>query len=173
VEAVCLKTGPIDKLLKDFKYGRVGPGWRVIFGRLILGWLQANHRPDDFDLIVVNPTHADRKVRHTELILAAAANEDLLDQWPFDRGTPQAIVKARATPPSATQSWRDKKVAADALRRALAVPDYRRTAGKRILVIDDITTTLLQLDAVAAVLQTAGHAGPVDGLVLARAVIRR
>src|ERR1700738_32889 len=40
VEAICLKTGPVDKLIKDFKYKKVGPGWRVIFGRLVLGWLE-------------------------------------------------------------------------------------------------------------------------------------
>jgi len=171
VEAICLKTGPVDKLIKGFKYGEVGPGWRVIFGRLVLGWLQEHHQPDDFDLIVVNPTHPGRGVRHTELILAAAANEDLLDEWPFDGGDPKAIVKTQETPPSATQRWRDKKVAADALWEALEIPDRRRTSGKRILVIDDITTTLLQLNAVAGILQKVGGATTVDGLVLARAVM--
>jgi predicted amidophosphoribosyltransferase len=173
VEAICLKTGPIDKLLKGFKYGTAGLGWRVIFGRLLLGWLQQHHHPDDYDLIVVNPTHPDRPVRHMELILDAAANEDLLDEWPFDRHDPRAILKTQETPPSASQRWKDKKIASDALWQALQIPDRQRTAGKRILVVDDITTTLLQLNAVAGILQTAGGADTVDGLVLARAVLQR
>jgi predicted amidophosphoribosyltransferase len=171
VEAVCLKTGPVDRLLKDFKYGRVGLGWKVIFGRLVLGWLAENHGPDDFDLIVANPTHPARRVRHTEQILAAAANQDVHDQWPFDRGDPRAIVKAKETAPSATQPWRDKKAAADALWEALEVPDPQRTEGRRILVLDDIATTLLQLNAVAGILKETGRASTVDGLVIARAVL--
>ncbi|MDQ6617423.1 MAG: hypothetical protein M3083_22415 [Actinomycetota bacterium] len=167
--SVLAREAPREKGIDRLK---VGPGWRVIFGRLILGWLKEHHDPADFDLIVVNPTHPDRVVRHTELILAAAANEDLLDEWPLDRGDPKAIIKTQETPPSATQSWRDKKIAADALWGALEIPDRTRTAGKRILVIDDITTTLLQLNAVAGILQEVGDATTVNGLVLARAVMR-
>lgn len=172
VEAICLKTGEVDRRIQNFKYGRVGSGWRVIFGRLLLGWLEEHHRPDDFDLIVVNPTHPDRRVRHMEIILDAAANEDMFDEWPFDRRDPRAIIKMYETPPSASQRWKDKKIAADALWDALHIPDPRRTAGKRILVVDDITTTLLQLNAVAGILQRVGEANTVDGLVLARAIMR-
>jgi predicted amidophosphoribosyltransferase len=172
VEAICLKTGQVDRRIQDFKYGKVGLGWRVIFGRLLLGWLEEHHDPGDFDLIVVNPTHPDRQVRHMELILDAAASEDMLDEWPFDRHDPRAIIKTHETPPSASQRWRDKKIAADALWEALEVPDRRRTAGKRILVVDDITTTLLQLNAVAGILKRVGDASKVDGLVLARAIMR-
>lgn len=173
VEAVCLKTGPVDRLLRDFKYGRVGVEWAEIFGRLFFGWLSAHHDPNDYDLIVVNPTHEGRKVRHTELMLTAAARHDDQRQWPFDRGEPPAIVKTHETPPSAFQPWRAKKVAADRLRGALLIPDRDRVAGRRILVLDDIATTMLQLNAVASVLRVAGEARSVDGLVLARAVLGR
>jgi predicted amidophosphoribosyltransferase len=171
VEAVCLKTGPIDRLLRDFKYGRVEVEWADIFGRLLFGWLAAHHDPRDYDLIVVNPTHESRKVRHTELMLAAAARHDDARQWPFDRAEPAAIVKTHETPPSAFQPWRAKKVAADRLRGALHIPDRSRIAGQRILVIDDIATTMLQLNAIAGVLRMMGDARSVDGLVLARAVL--
>jgi predicted amidophosphoribosyltransferase len=173
VDAICLKTGAVDRIIRGFKYGTAGLGWRVIFGRLVLGWLEANRAPGDYDLIIVNPpTHPSRAVRHTELILDAAHNEDLLDLWPFDR-EPRALIKVTETPPSASQKWKDKKIAADALQDALRILDPARMAGKRILVVDDITTTLLQLNVIAGVLRAAGHARVVDGLVLARSIKRQ
>ena len=48
----------------------------MIFGRLMLGWLDDNLDPDEYDAIIANPTEPTRPVRHTELILEAAAKED-------------------------------------------------------------------------------------------------
>jgi predicted amidophosphoribosyltransferase len=104
-------------------------------------------------------------------MLAAAARHDAARRWPFDRAEPAAIVKTHETPPSALRPWRAKKVAADRLRGALEIPDRSRIGGRRILVIDDIATTMLQLNAIASVLRMVGDARSVDGLVLARAVL--
>ncbi len=51
-------------------------------------------------------------------------------------------------------------------------PVTTEVVGKRVLVVDDITTTLLQLNVIAAILQTVGCANAVDGLVLARSIKR-
>ena len=55
----------------------------------------------------------------------------------------------------------------------LAIPDPARTAGKFVLVYDDICTTGGQLDTVAAALLDDGGAARVEGVVLGRAPWRR
>jgi predicted amidophosphoribosyltransferase len=55
----------------------------------------------------------------------------------------------------------------------LVITDMGRTAGRRILVYDDVCTTASQLDAVAECLLDDGRAAAVEGLVLARAPWRR
>ncbi len=167
VHAIALKTGAIDGRIKALKYdGQIG--WARIFGRLVLGWLETNRLPTDYDLIVANPTHATRSPRHTELILVSAAAEDLLEVWPFDRGTPPVLTKQTVTTASAAGNWHQKKAAADELWFAVNVTRPASVAGARVLVIDDVTTTLLQLNVIAGILKRAG-ATYVEGLVIARA----
>ena len=129
-------------------------------------------------LIVVNPTYLDpsratgQPLGHTEAVLHAAAAADGARRWPFDTATPAAIVKTRPTLKSAdAQAW-SKRVTAYELRDALAVPDPGRTAGRFILVYDDVCTTGGQLDAVAGCLLDQGGAARVEGIVLARATWR-
>ena len=55
------------------------------------------------------------------------------------------------------------------LRAALQVTEPGRTAGKFVLVYDDVCTTGTQLDAVAGCLLDEGGASRVEGVVLARA----
>lgn len=167
VHAIAYKTGAIDKRVKLLKYDGVA-GWGVIFGRLVLGWLQAHATPDTYDLITINPTHPERTpIRHTETILRAARNDDLLDEWPFDDPDDLVIEKWRPTTASARGNWHQKKAAADELESALRVRKPDVVVGARILVLDDVTTTLLQLRAVARVLERSAAAS-VEGLVIAR-----
>lgn len=173
VAAIAAKTGAIDDKIKKLKYsGRTG--WAMIFGRILLGWLEQNHSPSDYDLIVANPTYVDAtaeaegRVRHTELVIESAAREDVLGLWPFDTAEPCAIIKTGPTPRSATGNYVHKLAAADALSRVLAVPTVGRTAGKRILLYDDIATTCRQLDRVALFLRRSGRARSVEAVVLAR-----
>lgn len=176
VEAIAVKTGPLDAKIQLLKYGGK-IGWATIFGRVLLGHLQANHRPDEFDLIIANPTFigpgSETLVHHTELVVEAAAQQDVHGLWHFDVGSPRALVKTGPTTKSAGCSYAGKKAAADALVDVLDIPETGRTTGARILVYDDISTTLLQLDRVAKVLYERGHAAHVEGIVLARTPWRR
>jgi predicted amidophosphoribosyltransferase len=82
---------------------------------------------------------------------------------------PAAIVKTQPTQRSAGRSRAEKRITAAALREVLQIPDAARTAGRHILVFDDVCTTGNQLDAVADCLLREGRAARVRGLVLARA----
>jgi predicted amidophosphoribosyltransferase len=120
-------------------------------------------------LIVVNPSFVGtggQLFAHTEAVLAQAARQDQAGRWPFDLA---AICKTRPTLQSADSLAWSKRASGDDLRSALTVPDPSRTAGRHVLVYDDICTTGTQLDAVAACLLDAGRAARVEGVVLARA----
>lgn len=170
VYAISRRTDPIEGILKRFKYAGEA-GWAPVLGRIIVGWLEV--RTDvsyDYDLVTVNPTHAARQpLRHTELILQAAKREDQLGWWPLDDPNDTALVKRYATASATTYgtSWHQKKRSADELWGAVDVAHPSRVADGRILVVDDVTTTLLQLNVVAGILKAAG-AVAVDGLVIAR-----
>ncbi|MGH3304883.1 MAG: ComF family protein [Streptosporangiaceae bacterium] len=174
IRAIGYQTGPLRRAIHSYKYGGAR-SWSVPLGRLLLGWLEQNMIADPPGLIVVNPgfAGADRAtgeaLGHTEAVLHAAAAADAAHRWPFDTATPAAIVKTRPTLKSAdAQAW-SKRVTAAELRDALRVSDPGRTAGRFILVYDDICTTGGQLDAIAGCLLGEGGAARVEGLVLARA----
>jgi predicted amidophosphoribosyltransferase len=174
IRAIGYQTGPLRRAIHSYKYGGAH-SWAVLLGRLLLGWLEQNMTADPPGLIVVNPTYtrADalgaEAFGHTEAVLAAAAAADTAHRWPFDTATPAAIIKTRPTLKSAdAQAW-SKRVTATELRDALTVPDPGRTAGRLIVVFDDICTTGGQLDAIAGCLLDEGGAARVEGVVLARA----
>ncbi len=174
IHAIGYQTGPLRRAIHSYKYGGVR-SWSVVLGRLLLGWLEQNMTADPPGLIVVNPGYpgADaprgQPLGHVEAVLHAAAAADAAHRWPFDTATPAAIVKTRPTLKSAdAQAW-SKRVTAMELRDALAVPDPGRTAGRFILVYDDVCTTGGQLDAIAGRLIDDGRAARVEGIVLGRA----
>lgn len=170
VHAIAKRTGAIEQVLKNFKYdGKAG--WAMILGRIVIGWLESKpDLADQYDLVTVNPTHVNRSpLRHTELILDAAKTEDQLGWWPLDDPGDTALRKHNETA-SATAygtTWRAKKQAADELWGAVDVAHPDRIEGKTVLVVDDVTTTLLQLNVIAGLLKRVG-AADVDGLVIAR-----
>jgi predicted amidophosphoribosyltransferase len=177
IRAIGYQTGPLRRAIHSYKYGGVS-SWSVLLGRLLLGWLEQTMTADPPDLIVVNPGYPGagasngQESGHTEAVLRAAAAADPAHRWPFDIATPAAIIKTAPTIKSAdAQAW-SKRVTATELRDALAVPDPGRTAGRFILVYDDIATTGGQLDAVAGCLLDQGGAARVEGIVLARALWR-
>ncbi len=170
-QAVAYLSGQLRYKILRYKYDGAW-GWSLIFGRLILAWLERNVHADRPDLIVANPTFSAEgtpRLGHTERVLDAAAAEDVLSHWPFDVSDPPAVVKTAATEKSARNSAPAKRAAAAALRQALVIPDRTRTEGKRILVYDDVCTTGSQLDVVAECLIDDGGAASVDAVVLARA----
>jgi predicted amidophosphoribosyltransferase len=174
IRAIGYQTGPLRRAIHSYKYGGVR-SWSVLLGRLLLGWLEQNMTADAPGLIVVNPGYAAAdapngpEFGHTEAVLRAAAAADAACRWPFDIATPAAIVKTGPTLKSAdAQAW-SKRVTSRELRDALVVPDPSRTAGRFVLVYDDVCTTGGQLDAVAGCLLDQGGAARVEGVVLARA----
>jgi predicted amidophosphoribosyltransferase len=174
IHAIAYQSGPLQRVINNYKYAGAR-GWSLIFGRLVLGWLE-QHAVAPPDLIVANPTYTGpggREFAHAETVLDVAAREDIMRRWPFDLGNPRAIVKTHATARSAAATAKAKRAAARELRLALSIPDPSRTAQRRILVYDDICTTASQLDAVAECLLDDGGAARVEALVLARAPWRR
>jgi len=145
-------------------------GDQLIFGRILVGWLDADASGAEPDLIVANPTYLAPGATgpgHTEAVLVAAEREDTARHWRF-AVDPPAILKIRQTQKSAGASASAKRTAARELRQALRVTDAARTEGKDVLVYDDVCTTGSHLNAVADCLMTEGHAARVEGIVLAR-----
>jgi predicted amidophosphoribosyltransferase len=170
--AIAMRSGVLEKAISAFKYeGR--SGWRNIFGRVLVGFLDEESRNfEDFDLIVASPTYleagGDRKYDHTrEVIFAAAEESD--DRWPFDTAEPPAIVKTQQTTRFVGKRWRERKTLAETeLRQALSIPDRTRTEGKDILVYDDVFTDGFTLREVALCLRNEGAAARVCGVTLSR-----
>jgi predicted amidophosphoribosyltransferase len=177
IHAIGYQSGPLRRAIYSYKYGGTR-SWCVVFGRLLVAWLEQNMAADPPDLIVANPTLTgclgapgplSPGFGHTEAVVRAAAAADPGHHWPWDTGTPAAIVKTRATLRSADgQAW-SKRVTGTELRDAVEVTDPGRIAGCFVLVYDDICTTGSQLDAIAGCLLDNGGAARVEGLVLARA----
>ena len=175
IHAIAYQSGSLRQIINNYKY-RNAHGWRIIFGRIVLGWLEEHANEAGPDLIVVNPTYTGpggHAFAHTEAVLEAASQEDVLRRWPFDLANPRAIVKVRPTAQSANATAKSKRAAARELRSALSIPDPSRVVGRNILVYDDVCTTGSQLDAVAECLLDEGNASYVEALVLARAPWRR
>lgn len=171
IHAIAYSSGPLRKTILSYKYnGRTG--WSLIFGRLLVAWLDQYAPAVSFDLIVANPTYVGdggAPFGHTESVIEAASKEGVLGEWPFDIMKPRAILKVNSTPKSAGLGATTKRMAAAELRSALRIPDVRSVEGKRVLVYDDVCTTGSQLDAIAGFLMDEGGAVEVEGVVLARA----
>jgi predicted amidophosphoribosyltransferase len=167
IHAIAAHSGELRTTIARLKY-HGGTGWALIFGRLVMGWLNANLQPWDVDLIVANPTYVGAAVQHTEEVLRSAKREDVRDVWPF---RPELLRLARPLPTSAGTSIAAKEAKAEALYHALWLGDRAAVSDKRMIVYDDVCTTGLQLNVAARFLHEQG-ARSVDGLVLARALWR-
>jgi len=169
IRAIAYSSGELRTAIIRYKY-KGKKGWSLIFGRLLLAWLDQNGRDLPPDLIVANPTFVGNGgAGHTERVIEAAATEDVLGEWPFDVEETRAIVKTHSTSKSAGGDGTAKRAAAAELRGALHIPDPARTQGRRVLVYVDVCTTGSQLDTVAGCLIDEGGAIDVEAIVLARA----
>lgn len=171
IRAIAYLAGDLQAKIHAYKYG-ARTGWAIIFGRLLLGYLETHIDPSSVDLVVANPTHVPRGEvgpGHTERVIDAASHEDVFGEWPFDVSEPRAIVKTAPTPRSAGSNLLAKQVAARKLPALLSLPEPARIQGKRILVYDDVCTTGSQLNEVAGYLIEQGGAVEVNAVVLARA----
>ena len=167
VHALTHRGGDVYSRLVALKEGRAS-GWQIIFGRLITAWLMDWFRYHDYELVLVNPTHASRDPRHMEMILDAAIAEDPVGHIAYDDPADPTLEKVTTTTRSRSGKWREKYEAAKELRYAVRIRHPERLVDARVLLIDDVTTTLLQLEILAEMLMDAG-AHSVDGLVLCRA----
>ena len=171
IHAIGYQCGPLRGAISAYKY-RGARSMSGVFGRLLVAWLEETLAADPPGLIVANPSFlgaGGQQFAHTEAVLTAAAQADPGARWVFDTGTPAAITKTGPTLQSAdTQAWSKRAIGYE-LRAALKVTEPARTAGKFVLVYDDVCTTGTQLDAVAACLLDHGRAARVEAVVLARA----
>jgi predicted amidophosphoribosyltransferase len=170
IRAIAYLSGPLRKTILKYKYdGR--SGWSLIFGRLLVAWLDRNVRQEPPDLIIANPTflgEGGAPFGHTERVLDTASKEDVLGEWPFDITDPRVLTKVEATAKSAGQNAAAKRAAAAELLSALRLIEPEQIEGRRILVYDDVCTTGSQLNTVAGFLIDEGGAAHVEGIVLAR-----
>lgn len=170
VDALALYASPLERTIKEFKYGLQdgSQGWGVIFGRLIVGYLEANQESfADIDLIIGNPTAPGRApLQHIEMMMKTAHAEDRLGHWPIADPDSPVLIKTRETAKSANKTWAEKMEAAQ--EHAAALRLRQSVDGKRILLIDDVFTTGSQYHTVGKFLTEHGKAKEVRGLVLAR-----
>ena len=169
IQAIAYYSGELKELIPRYKYKHKS-GWSLIFGRLLVAWLNENLENDKPDIIIANPTYSqdDKLPNHTELVIDVACKEDVYDKWPFDIQQPRALIKTGHTPQSAGNRAATKREAAEALKNVLEIPDPSRIKDCYVLVYDDICTTGSQLDVVAEYLIVNGQAKRVAGIVLAR-----
>jgi predicted amidophosphoribosyltransferase len=166
IEAIAIYSGALKQAIVRLKDSDRHWGWASIFGRLVLGYLNLNSFPPgrEYTAIVANPGYKpDGRLGHTELVVQAAATEDIYDHWDFH---PTGL---RLTGPKTPRgnSLFEKQEAAEELGTLLVIDDALDVADGRILVYDDVCTSGNQLEAIAHRLKAAGAASVV-GLVLAR-----
>ncbi|WP_228470958.1 ComF family protein [Streptomyces alkaliphilus] len=162
-------AGSLEQKIKRFKYDGHA-GWGLIFGRLIVGWLNAHEdEVQDIDLILGNPTAKKRTpVRHIEIMMEAAYVEDGAGRWPITNPKSPVLVKNHETEKSAGRgkTWSMKMEAAR--QHAAALRLCQSVEGKRVLLVDDTFTTGASFHAIGKRLITEWGAIEVRGLVLAR-----
>lgn len=170
VWAIAMKTGTLDRVVKAHKYqGKWG--WSWIFGRVLVGYLQANQATfRDFDMIIPSPTYIPPEggYDHTGEIIRRAEQED--PSWPFRT---DVMAKTHATRRLAdVRGFRQRaQVAETEIADALEVLKPEGVEGASVLVFDDVFTGGLTLREIARKLLAAG-ADEVFGIVLARARYR-
>jgi predicted amidophosphoribosyltransferase len=167
------RSGPLEAALNAYKY-RGAREWAPVFGGMLAELMESRRRVlEPFDLITASPTFVGRGGRdfdHARAMLIEAARQVRSERlWPFDTGPVPVIAKTRPTARLARLDHRERRrVAEEQLRPALRVIDRGRTAGRRILVVDDVFTDGRTLDEVARALRLQGGAREVCGLALCR-----
>lgn len=174
--AIAMRTTWLKTAIDGYKY-RDQRHWAVIFGRILVGFLETETDVfDGIDLIVSSPVYVGpgsrRRWDHVREIIVAADREQEppgMNPWAFDLADPPALIKTADTPQMVGLSASDRRRAAEyELRDALHVTDASRTRGKVIAVFDDIFTGGWTLREEARTLMLEGGARMVVGVSLAR-----
>jgi predicted amidophosphoribosyltransferase len=156
VRAASENSEEMWRIIRRYKYGEE-LNWAAVLGGLLVGFLDA-HRDDyaRFDLITPSPNYfgpgAGRAFDHLRLVLEASARQ--APEWPF------AFEVVAKTAPSARfigKSPSERQAIAEGpLRAALTVPDHRRVAERRVLVVDDVYSEGFTIRETARALRAAG-----------------
>ncbi|GKQ34715.1 ComF family protein [Streptomyces sp. A012304] len=169
VDAVAMYSGALRDKIHKLKYeGKTG--WAMIFGRLLVGWMESHPEAmRGVDYVVGNPTHNGRQpIQHIEAIMDAAYTEDVTRAYPLSPPGGHRLVKQTETARSASRTLDEKRAAAAAHAAALTwTGDTGDIKGATVLLVDDVLTSGSQLQHVARRLRATG-AADVRGLVLAR-----
>lgn len=176
--AIAIRSGVLQQVIDVYKRSTPSSGdrgWSAIFGRILVGFLDAHAETfEGVDLIVASPTYtgpgAHRWWDHIRGILVAADKEQAVPgRWPFHLDDPPAVIKTAETERMRGKSYQERRANAEGpLRACLRVPDPSLTRGRRIVVVDDVFTDGLTLREVARALVSEGHASEVQGVTLAR-----
>lgn len=160
--------GPLQRALARLKY-HGNPGWAGPLGELLAAAPELTHSPETgarWDAIVPVPLHRGRLLArgfNQTLLLAQAARRSLppAQRLPI---RPAWLQRIRPTPP---QAELDAGARRNNLRGAFSVPRPRRIEGRRLLLLDDVTTTGATLATAMTALRSAG-AAEVGALALMR-----
>lgn len=160
--------GPLARALTRLKY-HGNPAWAGPLGGLLASAPELRDSPRSgapWDAIVPVPLHWKRLMTrgfNQSLLLAQAARRAQARRARVPV-RPSWLKRVRATPP---QAELDAATRRRNLQDAFAAPRPRQVHARRILLVDDVTTTGATLDAAADALRRAG-AAEVGGLVLMR-----
>ncbi|MBQ3277206.1 MAG: ComF family protein [Oscillospiraceae bacterium] len=141
--------GPVRQALLGYKF-QGAPARGRVFGRLVAEELLRRERTD-FDVVTWVPLSARRERRRgydQARILAESVGERL------GLRVERMLKKVRHAPPQSR--LRTKEARRANISGCFAVSDPDRTAGKRILLIDDIVTTGATVSECARMLMLAG-----------------
>jgi len=151
IRAACVHRGPAASLVHAFKFRGSKPAAKAA-GRFMAAALTLRPELSGFDALAAVPIHPrrerERGYNQAELIareLAAATGLPLLD----------AVERSRAAAPS----WRLGRLARRAELAGAFAPRAGApalVAGKRVLIIDDVSATGTTFEECAAALRTAG-----------------
>lgn len=171
--SIAMRTGILKAAINAYKFNEQR-WWAGIFGRIVVGFLDAHHDPfDRMDLIIPSPGFVGPGGRRSwdfiRQVLVSAQREQGAPGWPFYLDDPPAIMKTAETQRlSSIGSYQAQRNYAEGeLYDALQVAEPSLVEGRQIVVFDDIFTNGLTQRAVAQRLREAG-ASRVYGLTLAR-----